>query len=327
MKALLIAGSKTPALTPLAQVTPAPLLPLLGAPLLFPLLQRMARSGIRDVMLVCATRGAAYTRVLHDGRAWGLNLAVVELGDAADSVSQAVGAARSRGFFDETLVVLPANCWTAASWARAESLHHDAGGRLSRLFDEGKPTDILLADPGVELSSAPWTSLAMEDLRYRPVRSWPEYWTLAADALEHPHLGIAPRYDRTPGGGALCGPLARIDSQADCEGPVWLGPDARVHAGAVLRGPVWIGAGCHVGPGVRLESCAIEAGARLHGPLRLTQALVVANRAIDLVQGEVAVLDERGYEPAEEHDSSMSLGLLQLATRTARREAWSKTEA
>ncbi|MEZ5395622.1 MAG: sugar phosphate nucleotidyltransferase [Bryobacterales bacterium] len=327
MKALLIAGRETPGLAPLADVTPAPLLPLLGAPLVFPLLQRVAHSGIRDVMLVCATRGAAYLRVLHDGRPWGLNLAVVELGDAADSVSQAVSAARSRGFFDETLAVLPANCWTAASWASLERMHHSAGGGLSRLFDDGNPTDILIADPDVDLSSAPCNRLAVEQLRYRPVRSWPEYWTLASDALQHPHLRITPRYDRVPGG-AYCGPLARLDFAAvDCEGPIWLGPDSRVHAGAVLRGPVWIGAGCHVGPGVRLESCALEAGARLHGPLELTQALVVANRAIDLVQGGVAVLAERGFGHAEEHDSEMSLGLLQLATRTARREAWSRTQA
>jgi hypothetical protein len=73
-----------------------------------------------------------------------------------------------------------------------------------------------------------------------------------------------------------------------------------------------------VGPGVTLESCLLEGGAQLHGPLELRKTLVVANRAISLDQREVSLLDSAS--PAEA-DDAMTQGLLQLATRTARRSA------
>lgn len=318
MKALLLAPADTPGLEPLACVTPAPLLPLLGAPLVFPLLGRLAESGIREAVLVCRSRAAAYSRALLDGRPWGLNLAIVEM-EAAESLSLTLEWAQAQGFHDQTLAILPANCWTDGDLPTLERQHQDAGGGLSRFSAEGAPTEIVLADPGVSLSSSPWRTLTSE-LRWRHVTCWQSYWTLAKESLESPRNGVAPRYTHI-GEQVRLGPLARIDrAGARCEGPVWLGPGAQVHAGAVLRGPVWVGANCWVGPGVTLESCTLEAGARLHGPLTLNHALVVANRAIDLIQGGVAVLEDRTSRLDHHGDQKMSMDLLQLATRTARRE-------
>jgi NDP-sugar pyrophosphorylase family protein len=318
LKALLVAPDETSGLQPVASVTPAPLIPLLGAPLIFPLLQRLADSGIRDVLLTCPSRSASYARTLLDGRPWKLNLAILELDEASTAMS--LEWAQAHGFHDETLAVLPANAWTNADWRLLEALHQDAGGGLSRFSAEGAPTEIILADPGVSLSSSPWRTLDSE-FRWRPVNAWDEFWTLAKESLESPRNQVAPRYPQL-GQQLRLAPLAHIDrAGVDHEGPVWLGPGAIVHAGATLRGPVWIGANCRVGPGVRLESCMLESAASLHGPLTLTHALVIANRAIDMIQGGVAVLEDRTAGLERSPDPGMTMGLLQLATRTARREA------
>ena len=317
MKALLIAPAETAGLEPLAGVIPAPLLPLLGAPLVAPMLRQLAEGGITDVVLVCRSRRSAYKRALLDGRPWNLNLAILELVQA-DSVSQTLECVRALGFHDDTLAVAPANCWTDVDWAVLQSQHRDAGGGLSRISPGGVETGMLLVDPGVCLSAAPWRTISAL-FRWRPVNNWAEYWALAKEALEDPRNGVAPCFAQA-GPQVRLGPLARIDPEVQVVGPVWLGPGARVDRGAVLRGPIWIGADCRIGPGVTLESCAIEAGAQLHGPLTLRQALVVGNRAIDLSHGEVAVLDDRAFPAVGQNDQAMTIDLLQLATRTSRRD-------
>ena len=314
MKALLVAPASVPGLDPLAYSTPPALLPLLGAPLATPLLRRLAQSGVREVVLACQTRSAAYDRFLLDGRPWGLSLATLETGDGP-SIKPALEGVRALGFHDETLVVLPANCWTDADWPEIEAAHREAGGGISQLVAAGVPTGVLLIDPGAAFSAAAARPLPAK-MRWRPVTDWREYWALAAEAMHDPAIGVAPDY--APGaGGIRMAPLARIGlDNCDVSGPVWLGPGATVDPGAVLRGPVWIGSSCRVGPGVVLESCAIESAAQLHGPLELRNTLVVANRAIALDGGEVQILEER-----PEADSAMTSDLLNLATNTARRTA------
>jgi NDP-sugar pyrophosphorylase family protein len=320
MKALLIAPSETPLLDPLARVTPAALLPLFGEPLIAPLLRRLSQSGVTDVVLACPSRSGAYKRALREGRSWGLNLAYLEVADVG-STSLVLDAVRARGFHDQTLAVLPANCWTDADWAALEARHWEAGGGLSGVNAGRSSTGAMLVDPKVSLSAAPWRAIS-GDFRWRCVASWPEYWTLAEEALENPQLGVAPSFEHT-GRELRLGPLASIDTAGvDAEGPVWLGAGARVEAGVTLRGPTWIGSDCHVGPGVTLESCIVETASRLHGPLVLQNVLVTGNRAIDFRTGDVRFLDELpGEHNSPEADSAMTLGLLRLATRTARRGA------
>jgi NDP-sugar pyrophosphorylase family protein len=316
LKALLIAPAETPGLNPLAYATPAPLLPLLGAPLLAPLLQGLAANGIREVVLACPERRAAYERLLLDGRAWNLSIAILETGAVA-SRAACIEAVRNKGFHDQTMLVLPANCWADAKWGDLARRHQASGSLLTKVEADGAATGILFAEPraAADLAAARPMSAAF---RWREVASWADYWTLAREAMEHPDLGIAPPYALSREGVRLA-PLAHLEPlRVQLEGAVWLGPGAAVDPGANLKGPVWIGANCRVGPGVTLESCLLEGGAQLHGPLELRKTLVVANRAISLDQREVSLLDSAS--PAEA-DDAMTQGLLQLATRTARRSA------
>ena len=316
MKALLIAPSSAPGLDPLAYASPPALLPLLGAPLSAPLLQSLARGGVTDVVLACRARSAAYDRFLLDGRPWGLNLATLEAADA-DSTLLVLKSVRDLGFHDQTLAVMPANCWTDVDWSQLESAHCQTGGGVSAVTADSVSTSILLIDPGVAFSPGGARPLTA-DLRWRPITNWREYWRLASEAMSDPSLGVAPRYAST-GGQVHMAPLARMGrDRCSVAGPVWLGPGAIVDPGATLRGPVWIGPHCRVGPGVTLDSCAIENGAYLHGPLELRNVLVVGNRAITMDRGEVEVLDEAS---APEVDRAMTAGLLNLATSTARRTA------
>jgi len=311
VKALLLAPAEAPGLDPLAYATPPALLPLLGAPLATPLLRELARSGVTDVVLACRARSAAYERFLLDGRSWGLNLAILETGDTA-SLTSALESVRTLGFHNQTLAVLPANCWTDASWPAIEQAHRSSGGGVSELSAHGVPTGVWIVDPGAA-SSAGAARRLETDMRWRPLTDWREYWTFAQEALHEPEWGVAPRYAPNPDGVRMA-PLARIDRACEVSGPVWLGPGATVDPGAVLRGPVWVGSNCRVGPGVTLERCSLENGARLHGPLSLRDTLVVANRAIELPAGEVRILEER-----PDIDTAMTAGLLQLAMSTARR--------
>lgn len=314
MKALLIAPAEAPGLDPLAYVTPPPLLPLLGAPLATPLLRRLADSGVTEIVLACRTRSAAYERFLLDGRPWGLNLAILEVGDVA-STQLTLESVRALGFHNQTLAILPANCWTDADWPSVEAAHRQAGGGVSELVATDVSTGVLLVDPGAAFSPASARPLAV-DIRWRPLSNWREYWALAKEAMLQPETGVAPLY-ASADGRLRVAPLARIDpGRCEVSGPVWLGPGAAVDPGAVLRGPVWIGPNCRVGPGVTLESCAIESAAHLHGPLALRNTLVIANRAIALDEGAVQVLDEQ-----HEIDTAMTSGLLNLATSTACRAA------
>ncbi len=313
MKALLIAPAEAPGLDPLAYTTPPALLPLLGAPLATPLLSQLSKSGISQIAVACRTRSAAYDRFLLDGRPWGLHLATLEVGNVA-SVQLTLEAVRALGFHDETLAVMPANCWLDADWPALEQAHRAAGVGVSELVASRDPTGILLIEPGAEIPLAEPRKLEV-DMQWRPLTSWPEYWQLALDAMQRPEMGVAPLYPVSDEGLRLA-PLARIDrDRCEFSGPVWLGPGARVDPGAVLRGPVWVGANCRVGPGVVLERCALERAAQLQGPLELRDTLVVANRAISMREQGVDVLDEASQQGA----GAITDDLANLAVNTARR--------
>jgi hypothetical protein len=222
-----------------------------------------------------------------------------------DAVDEIVATLRAAGFHNQTLAVLPANCWIDADLAAVEFRHRERGG-VSRLVVAGTALPIVLIEQAASLVEE--CSLSV-DAPWGLVTSWHEYWRLAEELLAQSDDRALARCDEAPG--LRVGPLARIDPRlTEVEGRVRLGPGARVDAGAVLRGPVSVGAYCRVGPGVTLERCFVEGGVHLVGPLALSDALVFDDKVVHVSSGEI--VDLEGVS-----GSRFTHDLFALAARTA----------
>lgn len=74
MKALILAAGRGERMRPLSDVTPKPLLPVRGKPLIEWHLLALARAGVRDVVVNTAWLEAQIVDALGDGARWGLRL-------------------------------------------------------------------------------------------------------------------------------------------------------------------------------------------------------------------------------------------------------------
>lgn len=77
MRALIFAAGRGERMRPLTEHTPKPLLPVGGKPLIVWHLERLAASGIRDVVVNTAHLADQFPCVLGNGSAWGLNIEFV----------------------------------------------------------------------------------------------------------------------------------------------------------------------------------------------------------------------------------------------------------
>lgn len=75
MKAMILAAGRGERMRPLTDVTPKPLLPVAGKPLIIWHLERLARAGFRDIVVNHAHLGDQIEALLGDGAAWGLSIA------------------------------------------------------------------------------------------------------------------------------------------------------------------------------------------------------------------------------------------------------------
>ncbi len=74
MKAMILAAGRGERMRPLTDTVPKPLLPVGGKPLIAWHLERLARAGIREVVVNNAWLGGQIEQALGDGSAWGLTL-------------------------------------------------------------------------------------------------------------------------------------------------------------------------------------------------------------------------------------------------------------
>ncbi len=72
MKAMILAAGRGERMRPLTDRTPKPLLPVAGKPLIVWHLERLARAGIRDIVINHAHLGDQIEALLDDGAAWGV---------------------------------------------------------------------------------------------------------------------------------------------------------------------------------------------------------------------------------------------------------------
>jgi MurNAc alpha-1-phosphate uridylyltransferase len=74
MKAMILAAGRGQRMRPLTDHTPKPLLPVAGQPLIVWHLIRLAKAGIRDVVINHAWLGEQIEAALGDGKAWGVSI-------------------------------------------------------------------------------------------------------------------------------------------------------------------------------------------------------------------------------------------------------------
>lgn len=74
MKVMILAAGRGERMRPLTDHTPKPLLPVGGKPLIAWHLERLARAGLREVVINHAHLGAQIEAALGDGRRWGLSI-------------------------------------------------------------------------------------------------------------------------------------------------------------------------------------------------------------------------------------------------------------
>jgi MurNAc alpha-1-phosphate uridylyltransferase len=75
MKAMILAAGRGERMRPLTDTCPKPLLCIAGKPLIVWHLERLAKAGIREVVINHAHLGEQIEAVLGDGEAWGLSIA------------------------------------------------------------------------------------------------------------------------------------------------------------------------------------------------------------------------------------------------------------
>ena len=74
MKALILAAGRGERLRPLTLTTPKPLLPVNNKPLIVHHIERLAQTGIKDIVINYAWLGEKITAYLGDGSRWGVNI-------------------------------------------------------------------------------------------------------------------------------------------------------------------------------------------------------------------------------------------------------------
>jgi mannose-1-phosphate guanylyltransferase len=126
MKAVLLAGGYATRLRPLTITRPKPLLPVLGKPLIYWLVELLSRAGVREVVVSVRYMSQQIREALGNGVGMGVSVTYVEenspLGDAGPLrlVDEVVG-------LDSTFLVVYGDVFTDVDVARVVELHRRSG--------------------------------------------------------------------------------------------------------------------------------------------------------------------------------------------------------
>ena len=74
MKAMILAAGRGERMRPLTDITPKPLLPAGGKPLIVWMIQALARAGIAEIVINVSHLGGQIERALGDGRRWNVRI-------------------------------------------------------------------------------------------------------------------------------------------------------------------------------------------------------------------------------------------------------------
>ncbi|MFW7348969.1 MULTISPECIES: N-acetylmuramate alpha-1-phosphate uridylyltransferase MurU [unclassified Pigmentiphaga] len=126
MRAMILAAGRGERMRPLTDTTPKPLLPAGGKPLIVWHIERLARAGLRDIVVNHAWLGARIEEALGDGSRWGVR---VRHSAEATALETAGGIRQALPLLgDEPFLVINGDIWTDWDPALAQA----AAGDLSR---------------------------------------------------------------------------------------------------------------------------------------------------------------------------------------------------
>jgi MurNAc alpha-1-phosphate uridylyltransferase len=120
MKAMILAAGRGERMRPLTDVTPKPLLPVAGKPLIVWHLERLAHAGFQDIVINLAHLGDQITALLGSGDAWGLRLHYSP--EPPGALESAGGIAQALPLLgEEPFLVINGDIWTDWDPLRAKA--------------------------------------------------------------------------------------------------------------------------------------------------------------------------------------------------------------
>ncbi len=310
MRALLRLPQSAPGLRPLTLTASPAMVPVLGAPLIEPLLVRLARTGVDRITLLHECFSREVSDYFRDGRRLGALISHISCDPGASVEEQFAAAADGSGDSQPVLY------FESPGWANADAaslLNETADG--VRLCGSPGSRMAVLSPPGNEAIRWDDASALPQSVDWRPVLHLEQWWGLSMAALKGEAKGVAPPTPEPAPGVHTLSPSSNW-SQGDITGPVWIGSDSRIEPGAIIEGPSWIGAGCRIGPNVHLKRCVVEDHTRLTERFELTDRYVVRNRAFGADGSTLILGDALADRSGLENDSAGS-DLVRLATRLA----------
>jgi MurNAc alpha-1-phosphate uridylyltransferase len=118
MKAMILAAGRGERMRPLTDSLPKPLLPVAGKPLIVHHIERLAASGIRELVINHAHLGERIEAELGDGSAWGVRILYSAEGRALETGGGIFRALRLLG--EEPFLVVNGDVWCDVDFGRLE---------------------------------------------------------------------------------------------------------------------------------------------------------------------------------------------------------------
>jgi N-acetyl-alpha-D-muramate 1-phosphate uridylyltransferase len=120
MRAMILAAGRGERMRPLTDTCPKPLLPVGGKPLIAWHLERLARAGIREVVVNHAHLGSMIEEALGDGARWGLSVAFSPEREALETAGGIANALPLLG--DAPFLVVNGDIWCDFDFARVPAV-------------------------------------------------------------------------------------------------------------------------------------------------------------------------------------------------------------
>lgn len=131
MKAMILAAGRGERMRPLTDHTPKPLLEAGGRPLIVWHLERLARAGLREIVINHAHLGAQIEAALGDGARWGLAITYSPEPEGALETAGGIANALPLLGHDAPFLVINGDTW--CDWDLAQALQLPAQNHLAHL--------------------------------------------------------------------------------------------------------------------------------------------------------------------------------------------------
>jgi MurNAc alpha-1-phosphate uridylyltransferase len=148
MKAMILAAGRGERMRPLSDETPKPLLPVVGRPLIVHQIERLARSGFREIVINHAHLGARIEAALGDG--WRFGVEIQYSPEPAGALETAGGIANALPLLgDEAFLVMNGDLWCDWDPGKAFVVARDLASTVSIASNSAPPegrAHLVLAD-------------------------------------------------------------------------------------------------------------------------------------------------------------------------------------